>query len=83
MPDYMVWPLSEDPRYVYVSKAYPLDGGTLLEADGPREAALAVRGELPRGVDRWVVLGPEGIVRIDFSGIEGVETLSLEPGAHR
>lgn len=83
MPDYIVWPLNEDPLLLYTCKGYPLLDGTLVEAQEPREAALAVRGDSPGGLDRWVTLGPEGITRLDFSVPEGFETLSLEPGPHR
>lgn len=83
MSDYLCWPLNEDPLLLYRTMGYPLMGGLLIEAADPREAALSARGSMPVGIDRWVTLGPEGITRLDFRPVDGCETLSVEPGAHR
>jgi hypothetical protein len=64
MSDYIVWPLDTFEHELYTGTAYALRQGVALAAPTAQRAALAVKGD--GAVDRFAVLGPEGLRVFDL-----------------
>lgn len=80
---YLVWPTGPGVP-LYSTIANPLYQGYSLTADSPEAACRAIMGEDEAHTQRtYVVLGPEGLVAVDLTPLDGCETLSLDEGAHR